>query len=179
MKQQFFNNVSLHTQKLLDKVEELMSMDINHPQERLLWQVRFKLMEASMFIKAAEDKGQPTLFDNIPPQENPNQGRLFDDNGEPAVKPKATRNRVEKVILMNNPNVVGLVVEEEPSESVKLQTKLPSKEDVIFMAKEYSKKHGSGEAFLKVLETFGATKISEVYAKGDAAVMNLVDAIRI
>lgn len=128
-----------------------------------------KVEEAIMWLDKTIVLSQPTLFDNIPPQENPNQGRLFDDNMEPVIvgEPKEKKLKVKK-------EKVAEVVEEK-----KTEIKLPSKEDVIFMAKEYSKKNGSGEAFLKVLETFGATKISEVYAKGDAAVMNLVDAIRI
>lgn len=130
-----------------------------------------KVEEAIMWLEKAIAMAQPTLFDNIP-ESNPNQGMLnFDAPVVEEPKEKKPKIKKEKVEVVEPTSKVEST--EKPAE------KLPSKEDVIFMAKEYSKKHGSGEAFLRVLETFGATKISEIYAKGDAAVRNLVDSIRI
>ena len=76
-------------------------------------------------------------------------------------------------------------IKEEPlkqyyaDSNIQLGTKLPTREEVVFMAKEYAKKYGE-EAFFKVLDSFGATKISEFYVKcGDTAVIDLVNKIRI
>lgn len=160
MKQQFFNNVSLDTQKLIDKVEELMSMDINHPQERLLWQVRFKLMEASMFIKAAEDRGQPTLFDNMPPQDNSNQGRLFDDSTEIfSLEPKA---EIYEVTLSNQQPIA--------------QNKLPAIDDVRMAFKKYCQNHGKDKA-KEAIKKYGVNTLSELYDKGDSFVSQFYNSI--
>lgn len=161
----FMSNLEMNRQGLNEVLFSLLKAE----KTRELSLTITKIEEAIMWLDKVITLSQPTLFDNLPPQENPNQGRLFDDNMEPVIieEPKEKKPKIRKEKTVE-------VIEEK-----KADVKLPSKEDVIFMAKEYSKKHGSGEAFLKVLETFGATKISEVYAKGDAAVMNLVDSIRI
>lgn len=166
-----------------DRLNEVLFSLAREEKKRELSLVLTKVEEAIMWLDKAIYLAQPTLFDNVKVQEDSNQGKLFDDNGEPIIKPKATRKKaepkVEKVILTDTPYVVGLVVADEQEKPVEAKEQpLPTKEEVIFMAKEYSKKH-TPDAFLKVLETFGATKISEVFAKGNQAVFNLVETIRI
>lgn len=140
-----------------------------------------KVEEAIMWLQKAVYLAQPTLFDNMPPQENPNQGRLFDDNGEPAVaKPKATRKKaepkVEKVILADNPNVVGLVVAEEPAQSVEPQVKLPAIDDVRMAFKNYCQSNGNDKG-KEALTRYGVGNLSELYAKGDSFVGQFYNSI--
>lgn len=124
-----------------------------------------KLEEARLWL-AQSSKMQPV---QSTPKINSNQS-------EPASVPeesdKPTRPRVEKVILMDNPQCVGLVVEEP-----EVQTpRLPSKEELIFMAKEFGKTHGA-DNFVLLLGTFNAKNISELYAQGDDVVLKFVSAI--
>lgn len=132
--------------------------------EAVMW------LRHQLFLPRQDNSQQPSLFDNPPQQDNPNKSRLFDGgNTEPVIieEPKEKKQKIKK-------EKTAEVIEEK-----KASVQLPSKEEVIFMAKEYTKKHGDPEAFLKVLETFGAAKISEVFEKGDTAVMNLVEALKI
>lgn len=167
-----------------DRLNEVLFSLAKEEKKRELSLVLTKVEEAIMWLDKAIYLAQPTLFDNVPHQENPNQGRLFDDNGHPVIvheepKEKKTRKaRETRVEVVQQHTTAQEALEAQPKiEEVKEQP-VPTKEEVIFMAKEYSKKH-TPDAFLKVLETFGATKISEVYAKGNTAVFNLVEAIRV
>ena len=153
----------------LTVISDLLTKEVKKSRELSL--TITKIEEAIMWLEKAI-----AIEQNIT-NGNPNQGELlFGDNLQQVVaneEPKKYKLDTDGVKV----EIVGSTFELESTE--KPAEKLPSKEEVIFMAKEYSKKHGSGEAFLKVLETFGATKISEVYAKGDDAVRNLVNSIRI
>lgn len=139
-----------------------------------------KVEEAIMWLQKAVYLAQPTLFDNMPPQENPNQSRLFDDNGEPAVaKPKATRKKaekVEKVILTDTPNVVGLVVAEEPAPSIEPQAKLPAIDDVRMAFKKYCQSNGNDKG-KEALTRYGVGNLSELYSKGDSFVSQFYNLI--
>ena len=54
--------------------------------------------------------------------------------------------------------------------------KLPTKEELIFMAKEFGKTHGA-DNFVSLLGTFNAKNISELYAQGEEVVLKFVSAI--
>jgi hypothetical protein len=135
-----------------------------------------KVEEAIMWLEKAEYLAHPTLFDNVPTQENPNQGMLNFDAPAEEAKPKATRKkaepRVEKVILTGNPNVVGLVVEDTQP----VEMKCPPVDDVRMAFKKYVETNGTENGNAALIK-HGAEKISELYAKGDNVVINFYNSI--
>lgn len=128
-----------------------------------------KLEEARLWL-AQSSKMQPI---QCTPEINLNQPELAlvpEESDKPKNKP--TRPRVEKVILTDSPQCVGLVVEEPEAQT----PMLPSKEELIFMAKDFGKTHGA-DNFVSLLGTFNAKNISELYAQGDAVVLKFVSAV--
>lgn len=156
-------NQTLHSLQRADKSREL-SLAITKVEEAIMWLGKAKYL------------AQPTLFDNVPTQENLNQSMLNFDALLEEVKPKATRKkaepRVEKVILSNNPNVVGLVFEDTQS----IEMKCPSVDDVRMAFRKYVELHGENKG-KSALVSFGAETISGLYAKSDEAVMKFYDSI--
>jgi hypothetical protein len=102
---------------------------------------------------------------------------LPDDNSDPVASKKAkkkTEPQVTKVILGENPNVVGLVVEEPKAEPIVI-TQEPAKvsisiEDVRMNFKNFCQSN-SIEKGKDILASFNVTNISELYKLGDEKVI--------
>jgi prefoldin subunit 5 len=130
-----------------------------------------KVEEAIMWLQKAVYLAQPTLFDNIP-QEDPNQGRLFDDNLEP-VAPKKTRKKAE-------PKAESIVITEPKAEPIAITQELAKVsiaiDDVRMRFKNFCQANGNDKG-KEALVAFEATSISELYAKGDNVVINFYNSI--
>ena len=160
-------NQTLHSLQRADKSREL-SLAITKVEEAIMW------------LEKAEYLAQPTLFDNVPTQENPNQGMLNFDAPVEEAKPKATRKKAEAKVELPTvqPSQEAIVYLDKAFEEHKQEVKVkcPSVDDVRMAFKKFVEFHGA-ENGKATLVSCGAEKISDLYAKGDEAVMKFYDLI--
>jgi hypothetical protein len=143
------------------------SMD-NRADTRELALAKTKLEESIMWLtqhlrlnpEVAETQGELSLFNEQKAEEAP-------------VKKKANKTKPE-VEVVQQPATMQKAEEVQPKA---VEVKLPSKEEMIQLAKDFGKANGV-EAFLNLLKSFDCKNVSEVYGLGTEAVEKLYNTIK-